>query len=247
MRIGRFGEKFLRGAATRAGDDNLRKVLMLWLLEIGRRDPAAALRTMLVLQEDIEGLIDKAAIAYDGGVHAKHRLMRYHDFFVEHIGADDRVLDVGCGKGELAHDIATRSGATVVGVDFEPRYLETASTRFAHGRVEYRLADATTFESDEHFDVVVLSNVLEHIEDRARFLRRLAALGPDRFLVRVPMWSRHWTVPLRRELGLEALGPGHFIEYDESTLRAELAAAGLTVTELVSSWGELWARAESVR
>jgi 2-polyprenyl-3-methyl-5-hydroxy-6-metoxy-1,4-benzoquinol methylase len=74
------------------------------------------MRRLLQAYQDAYVGIDLGAIAYDEGVHAKHRLTRYHDFFVERIRPGERVLDVGCGKGELAHDIAERSGATVVAI-----------------------------------------------------------------------------------------------------------------------------------
>jgi SAM-dependent methyltransferase len=168
--------------------------------------------------------------------------MRYHDFFVERVREGERVLDVGCGKGELAYDLAERAGASVVAVDLEERPLAFARERFAHLRIDYRLADATSFGPEERFDVAVLSNVLEHVDDRVQLLRRLSRVAP-RFLFRVPMWNREWTVPLRRELGLAHLGPGHFVEYDEPAFRAELAEAGLRVTHSQVNWGELWAEA----
>ena len=79
------------------------------------------------------------------GVHAKHRLTRYHDFFVDRIEQGERVLDVGCGKGELAHDIAERTGANVTAIDANPWMLEFARKRSAHPRVTYVQADAVDF------------------------------------------------------------------------------------------------------
>src|SRR3989338_4067863 len=51
------------------------------------------------------------------GTHPKHRLMNYHAFFVENIAATDTVLDVGCGKGEVARSVAAKA-KKVVGIDF---------------------------------------------------------------------------------------------------------------------------------
>jgi hypothetical protein len=68
---------------------------------------------------------------------------------------------------------------------------------------------------------------------------------PRALLLRVPLYARDWTVPLKDEVGLRAYwDPDHEIEYDERLFRDELAAAGLDVTELVLSWGEIWAVAE---
>ena len=192
----------------------LRAFLRVWALGIvRRRPPADALRDLIRLHDDLYTRIDHLAIAYDEGVHAKHRLMAYHDFFVERLGPSDRVLDIGCGKGELAHDVVERAGATVVGIDSNPIYLEFARRRFPHPRLSFVEADALQFLPEGRFDVVILSNVLEHIERRPEL--GLGYFGD----------------------------PTHFIEYDEQTFLRELGEAGLRADELLSIWGELWATA----
>jgi SAM-dependent methyltransferase len=219
-----------------------RIVARIAILRLGlERDPRSGLRHLLALVNEVEWQIDKQAIALDGGVHAKHRLMRYHDFFVDRVRPGERVLDVGCGKGELAYDLAARAGAHVVGVDLNEDYLRFARDRFAAPRLEFVSGDVLEGLPDGPFDVVVLSNVLEHIGPRVELLGRLTA---PRLLVRVPLWSRHWSVPLRRELGLFAYNdPTHAIEYEPDELRRELGAAGFEVTEEIVTWGEIWAEA----
>jgi 2-polyprenyl-3-methyl-5-hydroxy-6-metoxy-1,4-benzoquinol methylase len=46
-----------------------------------------------------------------------------------------RVLDLGCGAGQLARYLATHGAAEVVGVDLSERMLELARTHWAHPRV----------------------------------------------------------------------------------------------------------------
>lgn len=203
------------------------------------------MRELLEVYAEAFAGMDRGAIDYDGGVHAKHRLTGYHDFFVERIRPGERVLDVGCHKGELAHDIAERAGATVVGIDRSRWALDHARARFAHPRVTYVEADALAFAPDEPFDVAVLSNVLEHVGPRVEFLRGLRGrVGAQRLLVRVPMLERDWTVPLRRELGLPYFSdPEHEIEYDVDLLRGELREAGWEMGAPILRWGEIWAEA----
>lgn len=225
----------------------VRPLFRFWLSVLAsQRDPRKALRELLEVYEDAYRFVDRAAIPYDGGVHVKHRLTQYHDFFIERVTAGERVLDIGCGKGELAFDLVTRSGAGVVGVDNSVSYLAFARSRFSHERLEFVEGDVVIALPEGHFDVVVLSNVLEHIEHRVDLLRRVVeSATPDTVLIRVPVLARDWTVPLRRELGLPHFSdPTHFTEYDPDGFRAELAEAGLTVTELILIWGEIWATAE---
>jgi SAM-dependent methyltransferase len=209
------------------------------------RDPAESLRRLFAIDDLLQGEIDQLAIRRDAEVHPKHRLTRYHDFFVERANPGERVLDVGCGKGELAHDLAERGGATVVGIDVLPEKIAFARERFPHPNVEYVEANVFTFEPSVSFDVVVLSNVLEHLDEREALLRRIVATArPARLLIRVPAFDRHWHVPLRRELGIDYFSdPTHEIEYTTETLRDELEGAGLEVISLEARWGELWVEA----
>jgi SAM-dependent methyltransferase len=222
----------------------LRGAFRFWLSVLASDpDRRRAVRELLVSYDDVYRSLDQAAIAYDDGVHVKHRLTRYHDFFVERVRPGERVLDVGSGKGELAHDLVIRAGATVVGVDHDPSHLAFARRRFPHERLDFRAGDVLHHLPEGHFDVVILSNVLEHLGPRVEFLQRVVASAtPRRVLLRVPVYARDWTVPLRDEVGLLAYwDPDHEIEYDPASFRAELEEAGLEVTELVQAWGEIWA------
>jgi 2-polyprenyl-3-methyl-5-hydroxy-6-metoxy-1,4-benzoquinol methylase len=220
-----------------------RLALRAWALGVAQREPASALRELIRAYDDLYRRIDHTAIAYDGGVHAKHRLMAYHDFFVDHVRPGERVLDVGCGKAELAYDLVKRAGAHVTGIDVDREYLRFAKARFADPRLELVEADATAAFPAGPFDVVVLSNVLEHIERRTELLDRIVAeASPDRILIRVPMSDRDWLVPLRAELGLpHFLDPTHEVEYTEETFAAELHAAGMRADDITIRWGEIWA------
>jgi SAM-dependent methyltransferase len=210
--------------------------------------PPDALRQLFRLQDHVEREIDLASIRLDHGVHAKHRLIRYHDFFVDRVRAGERVLDVGSGKGELAYDLALRAGAHVTGIDVKGASLDFARDRFRHERVSFLERDALETLPEGPFDVVVLSNVIEHLEARVDLLRRVAReLGPRRVLIRVPAEDRHWHVPLRRELGLPWFSdPSHVVEYDRERLLAELDEAGLEPVDVQARWGELWAEARPV-
>ena len=165
-----------------------RPLFRLWLGTVRTQpDRERAMRQLLQVYDDAYHGVDLGAIDYDQGVHAKHRLTRYHDFFVERVHEGERVLDVGCGKGELAYDLAERSGAHVVAVDASPWMLEFARERFAHPNVTFVQADAVEYTPDEPVDVAVLSNVLEHIEPRVELLRALRErAGARRLLIRVP-------------------------------------------------------------
>jgi SAM-dependent methyltransferase len=232
--------------AMSTADSVVNALVRLWSGAVARRrDSPDALRALLVLQDELFRRVDVLAVELGGGVHAKHRIMRYHDFFVDRVQEGEAVLDVGCGKAELAHDLVERAGADVTGIDLNRASLDFARRHFASDRLRLVEADARTWEPDRSFDVVVLSNVLEHIDDRVGLLRRLASIvRPRQFLLRVPVLERDWSVGLRRELGLFYFSdPTHYVEYDREQFVAELDAAGIDPVEIQQHWGELWASA----
>jgi SAM-dependent methyltransferase len=95
--------------------------------------------------------------------------------------APGRVLEVGCGWGELAEWIARETGADVVAVDLSPRMVDLARER----GVDARLADVEELPfADETFDVVVAAWMLYHVPDLERGLAEIArVLRPGGTLV----------------------------------------------------------------
>lgn len=205
--------------------------------------PADALRRLFAHEDLLDRLIDERATAYGGGLNPKHRLIRYHDFFVARIPAGSRVLDVGCGVGAVARSIAGRvPGVRVTAVDSDARVLALAQAEPAPPNLIFLHADAARLPDGE-WDAIVLSNVLEHLDGRVAFLRSLAARHPAaRILVRVPLFERDWRLALRRELDAPYVSdPTHRIEHTLAEFEAEAAAAGLSVVERQLLWGEIWA------
>jgi SAM-dependent methyltransferase len=235
----------LLSAPWRLIPEGLRRSLItgLLILESRGNKPADALRRMFILQDKVEWILNERATAYENGVHPKHRLMRYHDFFVERIPTGSKVLDIGCGYGAVARSIAMRvPNSTVVGVELDRVRLSQARAGEIPANLSFVEADARHNLPAGRWDVVVLSNILEHIEDRVGFLRDIVRQAtPRKLLIRVPLFERDWKLPLRRELGIGYFSDAeHFIEHSLEELRGELLAAGLTPVETLALWGEIW-------
>src|SRR5262245_61468943 len=108
----------------------------------------------------------------------------------------ERVLDVGCGPGLLAVDMAEAVGAggRVRGIDPSPAMLEIARRRAAsaQGRVEVVPGEATALPfPDASFDVLVATQVYEYVEAMPTALaeaRRVLVAG-GRLLVLDTDWD----------------------------------------------------------
>ncbi|HEX6500483.1 MAG TPA: class I SAM-dependent methyltransferase [Micromonosporaceae bacterium] len=89
---------------------------------------------------------------------------RYRDAFFHLVPPPGRAtLDLGCGEGRVARDLAGR-GHTVTGVDASPTLL--AAARDADPTGTYLLADAADLPFDDGaFDLVVAYNTLMDVDD----------------------------------------------------------------------------------
>ena len=220
----------------------LQQVTAICIDSLGRGVPRDALARLFEVSDRLDYFLNRAALDYGSGTHPKHRLMNYHQFFLDHIRPGEKVLDVGCGYGAVSESMA-RAGAEVTGIDMDAGLIEQARRRVSALPLRFIVVDVTRDIPVGRYDIIVLSNVLEHIVERINLLKKLyLQYHPRAMLVRVPMINRHWTVPLRQEIGLfQFSDPTHVIEYTERSFREEVSMAGLSVLELQVRWGEIWA------
>ncbi len=76
--------------------------------------------------------------------------------------AEERILDLGCGTGQLTQKIAER-GAEVIGLDASPEMIGQARQNFP--RLSFVLQDATTMTFAEEFDAIFSNAALHWILD----------------------------------------------------------------------------------
>lgn len=65
----------------------------------------------------------------NSGFNPKHEVTKYHDYFVSKVNNTDSVLDIGCGVGYLAYDIASKA-KKVVGIDFSVPNIDNARSQY---------------------------------------------------------------------------------------------------------------------
>jgi 2-polyprenyl-6-hydroxyphenyl methylase / 3-demethylubiquinone-9 3-methyltransferase len=88
-----------------------------------------------------------------------------------------RIADIGCGAGLMCEPLAAR-GAQVVGVDAAANNIAAAQLHASSGRlnIDYRIGEPNTALRDgELFDVLLLLEVVEHVDNVRAFLRQAAS------------------------------------------------------------------------
>ncbi len=145
--------------------------------------------------------------------------------FSAHAGR--RVLEIGAGIGTITSHLA-RGREKVMALDVDPLYIRRLQNRFrGTPQVEPHLSDVALADWQalraQDFDTVVLSNVLEHIEDDGEALRRFSRLLPagGKLLMFVPA--------LPALFGSLDEAVGHYRRYSPAKLREALEANGFDV------------------
>ena len=123
------------------------------------------------------------------------------------VGAEDpaRVVDLGCGPGQLTATLAQRwPGADVLGVDSSPAMVARAQEH-ASGRLRFVEGDVATWAPADPVDVLVSNATLQWVpEHRALLPRLLGAVRPGGWLAfQVPGNFRAASHTLLRDLAAD--------------------------------------------
>ncbi len=152
-------------------------------------------------------------------------------------------MDLGCGAGTLVYSIAKKA-RKVIAIDISKSKIKRARDRYSKENIEFIQTDILQYEFDEKFDYIILSNILEHIEDRYSFLSMLKPLAKT-FLIRVPMINRSWLSKYAKELNLGYIDKTHKIEYTLKTFQKEIESIDLKIIKFSIQFGEIWAIIET--
>ena len=162
------------------------------------------------------------------------------DFKRLRLSPGSRVLDIGCGSGRHTAEAYRYPGFVVVGADRNLEDLHQARERLAfhdrlqaHGGGCWCLAGADIRHlpfPDQTFDLVVCSEVLEHVPDHRCAIHEIVrVLKPaGAMVVSVPRWFPEkicWT--LSREY--HQANQGHVRIYRSGALKRRLAESGLAL------------------
>jgi SAM-dependent methyltransferase len=151
----------------------------------------------------------------------------------------ERVLDLGCGSGELTAQIAQR-GAHVVGVDSSPEMIERGRARFPH--LDLQLADGHELDFAQRFDAVfsnaalhwmtdpdaVLAAVRSALVDGGRFVAEMGAAGNVGQLI-----SALRAAAFRLDLNVDLELPWYFPTLGEQASRLEQVGFTVRLMEYV--------------
>jgi SAM-dependent methyltransferase len=116
-------------------------------------------------------------------------IRRFADLASASLHGATRVLDLGCGPGEITCELARRHpSVTFIGIDHSPIAVERATANAARlglSNVRFEAADLATYSPGDRVDVVAMFDAFHHLLDPAAFVRR-ASRYADRFFLIEP-------------------------------------------------------------
>jgi SAM-dependent methyltransferase len=159
------------------------------------------------------------------------------------IGADDVVLDVGCGIGGMATFCAQR-GSQIILIDSDPGNLGQARARlssYSGLRLQTHVSDAHRLPLDTgSVSRVICTEVLEHVEDPAAVMAELFRVGRPGalYLITVPGTAQEM---LQKRLAHPSYfeKPNHIRIFDPQSFAALVSGSGLSI-EHTMSHGFFW-------
>jgi ubiquinone/menaquinone biosynthesis C-methylase UbiE len=159
--------------------------------------------------EDAGGAAEKAVlyrderIAYWNSYTRRSSSNYYHRRLTEIyqflIPPGQRVLELGCGEGDL---IASLKPSTGIGVDFSPEMIARARNR--HPELEFLLQDVHELDLPGAFDYIIISDLVNELWDVEGVFERMARVSGPQTRIVMNTYSRLWEIPLAlvRRIGL---------------------------------------------
>lgn len=128
--------------------------------------------------DDTSGEVQKLVLGYLDAVAAHPEIQRVRTaaFEVFAPSAGERLLDIGCGLGEVGRQLGARVGAkgSVAAVDRSAQAISVAQARRDGSPVVYAVGEITALDfPDGHFDGVRCERVLQHVPDPGAAIKEL--------------------------------------------------------------------------
>jgi len=133
-----------------------------------------------------------------GSAHYHSLLLRYFKFLT---APGLRVLEVGCGQGDLLAGLDSSLG---VGVDFSGEMLKRAAAK--HPKLFFVRADAHRIPVRAEFDIIIMSDLINDLWDVQQLFENLQRLTHSGTRLILNFYNNLWRIPLSliKHLGLGA-------------------------------------------
>lgn len=169
-----------------------------------------------------------------------YNLIRILRKYIKKDGDSLSVLDLGCGTGTMAFYLAN-NGHKVVGIDISKKAIKIAKESAGYlklkGEARFSCKDIKKFETKQKFDLVICSEVLEHIKNDANVLKKIFRFLKKNSLLVISVPSKNAPLHkwgLTKEFDRRA---GHLRRYSTEELKSKIENAGFKMIKIVKTEG----------
>lgn len=114
------------------------------------------------------------------------------DYFSFIIPPESRVIEIGCGTGELLHAVKPSHG---VGIDFSEKMVTIASGQYPD--LQFYVQDAEELLVDEKFDYIILSDLFSTLLDVQKVIKNLHKISHPHTKIIISYHNYFWEPVLK--------------------------------------------------
>lgn len=118
------------------------------------------------------------------------------------IPSGKRILDVGCGNGNLLDSLSPSYG---LGIDISDRMIENASKNYPH--LKFQQDDCHEMKINEQFDYIMMSDLIGDLWDVQKVFQNVSDLCTDRTKVIISNTNYLWDYVLKVAVQLQLVSP----------------------------------------
>lgn len=155
------------------------------------------------------------------------------NFIKKKVTGNTSVCDIGCEYGDLSYSIACIA-KDVTSIDCDKNAIDIAKKIYNRSNLNFVWSDAFSYlnSMDKKFNVLILSHVLEHIEDPESFLNK--AKNHFEFIyIEVPDFDKNYLNHYRLHMGNDLIysDNDHVNEFDRMEIKSLLSKCSLRILD----------------
>tara|TARA_B100000575_G_scaffold252819_1_gene221006 strand:- start:6957 stop:7670 length:714 start_codon:yes stop_codon:yes gene_type:complete len=165
---------------------------------------------------------------------------------LEWIQADHNVLDLGCASGEMSFWAAEKA-KKVIGIDYNPVHINFAKENYKRDNLFFHCVEAHEYlqNTNEVFDVLILENVLEHLDNPSNFIKKFSPFF-NFVYIELPDFDKNYLNHYRKDHNLSLIytDSDHVSEFDRYDIIKIVESNNLSIIHsfYIHGFQKLWCK-----
>jgi SAM-dependent methyltransferase len=184
---------------------------------------------------DLEWIFNRLAHEYSFKIYSEttHPIRKFsNQFILDEIKKSDRVMDLGCKYGDITKMIGKKAGY-VLGIDHNLNAITLAKSKYKKiSNIDFVHSEAYEYleKNKDVFDVLILSHIIEHLDNPVDFLIKYSAFF-KRIYIEVPDFDATYLNCYRKDLDikLKYTDNDHIYEFDRDELQELINSCNLVI------------------